>query len=144
MNDIVNGSVESRKNAIYDNYDIKDEKLKKELDDFFKRLEEYASSFNDVMEFETSFASSPLSGEYTSLFTKIMTSGEPLPEEKGNEVVNDIKEEVKDEINYQARRISRENTDRVLRDTPIVGDVIQARQTIDLFNKFRRKKDEDK
>lgn len=139
MNDIVKGSVESRKSAIYDNYDIKDEKLKKELDDFFKRLEEYASSFNDVMEFETSFASSPLSGEYTSLFTKIMTSGEPFVKEE-NEIVSEIKEE----INYQARRVSRETTDSALRDIPVVGDVIQARQTIDLFNKFRRKKDEDK
>ena len=139
MNDIVKGSVESRKNAIYDNYDIKDENFKKELDDFFKRLEEYAGGFNDVMEFETSFASSPLSSEYTNLFTKIMTSGQPPVKEE-----NLVASEIKEEINYQARRVSREATDRALRNMPVVGDVIQARQTMDLFNKFRRKKDEDK
>ena len=36
----------------------------------------------------------------------------------------------------------REAVDKAARRTPILGDVIQAKQTMDLFGKFRKKKDD--
>ena len=59
------------------------------------------------------------------------------------------KEELESELKYQAReatlparRVAREAVDRAARNTPILGDVIQAKQTMDLFGKFRKKKDD--
>ena len=51
------------------------------------------------------------------------------------------------EMTMPARRLARERADQQLRRTPIVGDVIQAKQTLDLFGKLGnmfRKKDKNK
>ena len=53
MNDIVKSSVESRKNALFASYDIKDPGTLSKIDEYFKRVEEFAKDCTDVMDFET-------------------------------------------------------------------------------------------
>ena len=60
MNEILRPSIESRKNALFSAYDIKDPGNLEAINNYFKKLEEFAKDYNDVMEFETAFASSPL------------------------------------------------------------------------------------
>ena len=153
MNDMVKMSIDGRKNAFYSAYEINDDNIKKEIDELFTKIEEFGASCKDSIEFETTFATSPLNTEYINLFTKVAQSCKPIVYEHEERVVKSdeqiAKEELESELKYQAReatlparRVAREAVDRAARNTPILGDVIQAKQTMDLFGKFRKKKDD--
>lgn len=153
MNDIVKMSIDGRKTAFYSAYEIKDESLIKEIDELFNKIYEFCEDCKDSMQFETAFATSPLNTEYINLFTKVAQTCPPIVrEEAPTNVKSDeeqLKEELESEAKYRmkeatlpARRIAREAATQAARRTPIVGDVMQAKQTLDLFGKFRRKKDD--
>ncbi|MBR2704550.1 MAG: hypothetical protein IKE91_03680 [Clostridia bacterium] len=156
---IIKSCVESRKNAIYSAYEINNEELKVKIDDLFTRIESFADGCSDATDFETKFAASELNQEYINLFTEIATLCSPIIHEtvENPNVKSDaqyVADEVKSEMEYQmkemtmpARRAAREAADQELRRTPIVGDVIQAKQTLDLFGKLGglfKKKDKNK
>lgn len=155
MNDIVKTSVDSRKQAIYNSYEIEGSPIEKEIKYFFEELEKYASKYNDVMDFENAFQSSDLNTRYINLFSEIASKCKPKVIESSqtsinsdnvtNEVVSDMKY-VADELTMPARRQARQQVDDTLRSTPIIGDVMEVKQHIDLFNKFKKHKDikEDK
>ena len=153
MNDMVKMSIDGRRNAFFSAYEINDDNIKKEIDELFTKIEEFGKDCKDSTQFETAFATSPLNTEYINLFTKVAQSCKPIVYEstpidvKSDEQI--AKEELESELKYQAReatlparRIAREAVDSAARRTPILGDVIQAKQTMDLFGKFRKKKDD--
>ena len=152
MNDMVKMSIDGRKNAFYSAYEINDESIKKEIDELFDKINDFGKECKDAQEFETAFATSPLNTEYINLFTKVAQSCKPIVYESAPVKVKSdeqLKEELESEARYQmreatlpARRIAREAVDKAARRTPILGDVIQAKQTMDLFGKFRKKKDD--
>ena len=51
MDEMVKNSVEARKQAIYNAYEINNKDIENELNIFFKELESFASRFKDVMDF---------------------------------------------------------------------------------------------
>ena len=153
MNDMVKMSIDGRRNAFYSAYEINDDNLKKEIDLLFDKIYDFGKDCKDSVQFETAFATSPLNTEYINLFTKIAGSCKPIVyESEPTNVKSDeeiAKEELESELRYQAReatlparRVAREAVDKAARRTPILGDVIQAKQTMDLFGKFRKKKDD--
>ena len=153
MNQIVKTSIDGRKSAFFSAYEIKDENLIKEIDELFNRIIEFGEGCTDSTQFETAFATSPLNTEYINLFTKVAQSCPPIVREeapvnvKSDEEI--LKEELESEARYQAReatlparRIARQAVTDAARRTPVVGDLMQAKQTFDLFGKFRKKKDD--
>ena len=153
MNEMVKMSIDGRRNAFFNAYEINDDKIADEINDLFARIEEFGATCKDATEFETTFATSPLNTEYINLFTKVAQTCKPIVyESEPVNVKSDeeyLKEELESEARYQmreatlpARRIAREAATRAARNTPIVGDLMQAKQTMDLFGKFRRKKDD--
>ena len=58
MNEMVKNSIDARKNAIYNTYEITDDKLKKEIDELFDKIYEFGEDIKDQSEFETKFNSS--------------------------------------------------------------------------------------
>ncbi len=154
MNELIKNSIDARKNAIYNAYEINDDKEKDKINDLFNRIEEFAKKYEDLGEFEANFASSPLNQEYIDLFTFVATNYKAKEYKQSetitnnnNEVLDEIGSEAKylvDDLTHPARHAAREKFDSQLRDIPVVGDAIQAKQTFDLFNKFKKnKKDED-
>ncbi len=154
MNDIVKMSIDGRKNAFYSAYEINDDNIKKEIDELFDKIYDFGKDCKDSTQFEVAFATSPLNTEYINLFTKVAQSCKPIVYEsapanvKSDEQI--AKEELESELRYQAkeatlpaRRIAREAVDKAARRTPILGDVIQAKQTMDLFGKFKNKKGDE-
>ena len=138
MNEMVKNSVESRRTAIFSSYEITDEKLLKKIEDYFNKLNEFASSYDDVMKFETEFASSPLAKEYTDLFVEI--SKLDNPEEKKDNVILD---ELKYDAKIHARRKAYQETYDVARDLPVIGEAMNIKQHYDFFSRFKKnKKDE--
>ncbi|MBR3117501.1 MAG: hypothetical protein IKF36_06520 [Bacilli bacterium] len=140
MNEMVKNSIEARRNAIFSTYDIKDQGLLDRIDEFFNRLNEYGSKYDDVMKFETDFASSDLCKEYGELFMIINSTINPEPEvDEGKEL---LKEAAGDVTRY-AKRTVKEDLASKARSTPIIGDVMEAKQYADFFGRFKKKKDKD-
>ena len=156
MNDLVKVSIDSRKNSIFNAYNVVDQGLIEKIEDLFKRINEFGESCTDNLDFETKFASSQLNQEYIQLFTEIATSCTPIVRQtEERQVKSDEeyrREEIESEIRYQTRnatepirrQIYQESYSAAL-NTPIVGDIISAKNQIDFFSKFKKKKkNEDK
>lgn len=148
MDNIIKQSINSRKEAFTNAYDIKDEKIINKIDDLFKRVEELGNECKDIMEFETKFASSPLNTEYTNLFTEIASSCSPIVYESESipENSNTVADEFKDDLKFAAREATQplrraahqEAYDKV-RDIPVVNEALGIKQHIDFFGRFRKK-----
>ena len=145
MNEILKPSIESRKQALFSAYDIQDPGNLKTIEDYFKRLEEFAKDYNDVMAFETAFASSPLCKEYSDLFVQIMNTEKTVD---GKAPVVDVQEEytiqdeIRDDMERAVRRRARQDAYDKARDVPILGEAMTAKQHFDFFSRFRKKKDD--
>ena len=149
MNEYIKQSIEGRKIAFTNSYELTSE-LQKRTDNLFKKIEELGNSCNDVMDFETKFASSPLSIEYNNLFTEIATTCKPIISNttEGSSVKSDkeyLTSEVKDEAKYlikdatlPIRRKAREEFDRKMRDTPL-GKIEQASNTASVLRRLFKK-----
>lgn len=154
MNDLIKMSIDSRKNSFYTLYEINDEETNNKINELFKKIEEFGITCDDIGDFEEKFATSKLNSEYINLFTTIAQSHKAKEiVQEPNEVKSDeeyIKEEIESDIRYvvesatmPARHKARETFDSKMRDTPIVGDLMQASQTMDLFKKYCKKDDNE-
>ena len=56
-----------------------------------------------------------------------------------DEEEDSILEEIGDDMARYARRKTREKVESEVRGIPVVGDIMQAQNTFDLFNKYRKK-----
>jgi len=152
MNDLVKSCVESRRTAIFNAYDVKNEDNLNKIEEFFKKLEDFANNYDDVMAFEGAFASSELNQEYMSLFTQIATTEAPKNinvddykqqdslQLSGDEIAQMAADELVEGVTSKARGIAyREAYDKV-RDIPGVGDAIDIKNKIDFFGRFRKNK----
>lgn len=140
MNEIVKNSVESRRTAIFSSYSINDQELLNKIEDYFKRLNEFASNYNDVMEFENAFATSELSKEYADLFMEISKIGNSSPDDKKDNVILD---EIKEDVTHRVRHEVRQDAYNKVRDIPVVGDAMTVKQHFDFFSRFKKKKNDD-
>ena len=138
MNEIVKNSIDARRNAIFSSYNITDEGILLQIDNYFKKLEKFGEKYDDIMKFEEDLAKDPLTKEYTDLF--IMISGYMNPTEEvdeGQEMMN----EMADDAKRYVRRTVKEKAASKARGIPIVGDIMEAKQYADLFGVT---KDEEK
>lgn len=140
MNEMVKNSIEARRNAIFSSYDIKDPGLLDRIEEFFNRLNEFGAKYDDITKFETDFAASPLGKEYGELFMIINSTLNPEEEvDEGKELL----EEAAGDVTRYAKRTVKEDLASKARSTPIIGDIMEAKQYHDLFGKFKKKKDDD-
>ena len=127
---------------MFSQYDIQDPGNLKTIEDYFKKLEEFAKDYNDVMAFETAFASSPLCKEYSDLFVQIMNTEKTVD---GKAPVVDVQEEytlqdeMRDDMERAVRRRARMDVESKARSMPVIGDAMTAKQHFDLFSRFRKK-----
>ena len=154
MNDAVKMCVESRKTALLNSYELTDE-FKKEFDELFSKIEDFAKTCSDAQEFETKFATSELNQEYIDLYTDIVQgckciikhedSSDNVSESKGKKILDEASSDAKylmDDITMPARRQARMKMDSKLRDTPL-GKVEQASNMFHLFKRFKKQKPEE-
>ena len=140
MNDIKVSCIDSRRSAIDSFYTGTDERILNMIDDFFKRLEEFAKTCSDVSDFETKFQKSPLALEYTNLFTKVM-GGQIDAKREAKEAAMYTGEEIVDDITHRAKMEARQEAYDTVRDIPVIGDAMTVKWHFDLFSRFRKKKD---
>ena len=140
MNEMVKNSIDARKNAIYNTYEITDDKLKKEIDELFDKIYEFGEDIKDQSEFETKFNSSELNQEYINLFTKVAQSSPMVQDLKNqNNVVSDVGNMVLDEaemeldsLTHPMRHQAYQAANDKIRDIPVVGDLLTVKQHVDL------------
>lgn len=159
MNDLIKNSIDARKQAFYNAYEIENADIKEKIEFLFKKIEEFANSFNDLLEFENSFAVSELNKEYIDLFTLVATTeksklpnkednnnnDEEQPEQDGKKdlgVLGMVADEVKEDVTYRLRKKAHDEIYDKVRDIPVVGDAINIKQHVDFFSRFKKKKEE--
>lgn len=140
MNDIKTCCIDSRRSAIDSTYTGNDQQILNMIDDFFKKLEEFAKDCSDVSDFETKFQTSPLAQDYTNLFTKIMGS-EIDAKREAKEAATYTREEIVDNLTHRARMEARQEAYDAVRDIPVIGDTMTFKQHFDFFSRFKKKKD---
>lgn len=133
-------TIDARKNAIFSSYKVEDKKLIDKIDNLFERINEFGEGFKDVAEFEKEFANSSLNSEYINIFTEIAQQQIDVQKPSiGAALADSIGSEIETRLT-PSRAVMADARDSAIRDIPVVGDVIDAKQKFDLFNKFRRKK----
>ena len=137
MNDILESSVNSRKNALIQA--CTNPSLMDEINEYFERVEEFAKNCIDVADFEAKFNSTELAKEYTDLFVKATSTGDK--ENVEGEFAKDIATDIVDSATHGARVRANQAAYDKARDIPVVGDVLNVKQHFDFFSRFRRKKD---
>ena len=153
MNELIKNSVDARKNAFFNTYNITDEKVKKDIEELFNKIDDFAKKYDDLTKFEADFANSSLNQDYINLFTTIASkfsandfSNDSEISNNKSEVLDEIKSDAKylvEDLTHPLRHEAREKFDSTLRDIPVVGDVIQTKQTMDLLNKYKKNSKED-
>ena len=151
MNNMVEETINAKKNSILDNFQIDDINTRNKVEELFSRIQELGKNCNDVGEFETKFFQSELSKEYTDLFGYIASNykligvteavDQTLDDTKQalkNTVDDEIKRGIKDST-LPLRRKLREEIEKDARGIPIIGDLMQAKNSFDLFKKFKKK-----
>ncbi len=73
MDEYIKQSISSRRDAIFNAYDVSADG-KKKINALFVEIEKLGAKCKDVGEFETEFAKSPLNQKYLDLFTEIATT----------------------------------------------------------------------
>jgi hypothetical protein len=155
MDQSIKLSIDARKNAVYNAYNITDSSIKNKVEDLFNRINAFGETCSDVMDFETKFASSELNQEYINLFTEIATScsqieykSEPRDDIKSDAdyIMDDASSEAKyiaEDITQPMRREAYQATYDAVRDVPVVSEVMEANQYVDMFNKLTGKNKDD-
>lgn len=138
MDKLIISSIDSRKNALFSNYKISDSKIINKVEEVFTKIEKLGEKCKDLTEFENKFQESSLNQEYSNLFVLVAQSNINI------EAKQTIKERVKDDITAKSspsavKRNLKEKVAQEVRKTPVIGDILNIKQHIDLFNKFRRK-----
>ena len=140
MDNIIKQSIDGRKNAIFSSYNVTDQKMIKKIDDLFNRINEFGEKYNDVGTFETEFANSSLNNEYINIFTELAMKGVSNSMSSVGEMVADrVGTELKNTV-LPSRALRADQRDAAIRNIPIIGDVVDAGQKLDLLNKFRKDK----
>ena len=154
MDSIVKQSIDCRKQALFNAYKIEDSNYIDKIDVLFNKINDLGETCTDASDFEMKFASSPLNQEYIDLFTELSRTCELVTYESHSSDVQSTKDYIVDDLNSEAsmlledlsmpaRHKARVEFDDKVRDIPIVGDAIQAKQTFDLFRKFKKNKDDE-
>ena len=145
MEESVKLSIEGRKNAIFNAYEVPDN-MQAHIKELFNKIEELGKSCKDSADFEAKFASGSLNTEYTQLFTDLAMSGAkckfgPAPGEIEEvdqaEVAKDLAKdyaemEVDGAVQHVRGRAYRAAESKV-RDIPVIGDAIDAKRKFDFF-----------
>ena len=151
----VKSSIDARMNAILSAYNIEDSNIKPKIDELFGKINNLGEVCKDCSEFETKFASSPLNQEYIDLFTEVATSCKPnnsnIQETDSSYSKGYYKRQIANELEYQldnatlsARSKARQDVYDKARDIPVVDKILEAKQYIDFFGKFKKKDKKDK
>lgn len=145
MDSIIKSSIDARKNAIVNAYELND-KQQKEVDGLFSEIEKLGKESKDAGDFETKFQASPLNQKYMDLFTKIATdnASNAAAKDMAKGVVagaaeSALRSAVGSTVPTTRAAVHQKAYDAA-RDIPGVGEVLSVKQHVDFFSRFKKPK----
>lgn len=151
MESSIKNSIDARKNAIYNSYTNLSQNYKEKVETLFNKINELGESCNNLMDFETKFSTSTLNQEYITLFTEIATNNNstltPNSFDDEKDKYSYEEKEIMNELEYQldnatldARSKVREEIYDKARNIKGIGEILEAKQHFDFFQKFKKDK----
>ena len=98
MDDLIAQMIAGYFNSL-DNYDIKDDSIQKEVDEYKKKLTDFADSISDVTDFYSKFAESVLQEEFSNIISKVAMSNLESPNHEKEENNEGNGEEIEEQKN---------------------------------------------
>jgi hypothetical protein len=151
MNDQIKLSIDGRKAAFANSYELNADAQKK-IDALFKDIEALGKSCTDSADFEAKLAASPLNQRYIDLFTELsQTCKSELTPASDSDIDNspsadDVAADlakteaelaIDGAVQHVRGRAYRAAYDKALK-TPVVGDAIGVKNKIDLLDRFKK------
>ncbi|MDR2010261.1 MAG: hypothetical protein LBQ22_07250 [Bacteroidales bacterium] len=159
MNTTIQNSIQSRRNALTEYYNLPQDALQK-TDNLFERITQFGQQFEDPADFETKFMASPLNNEYVNLFSEfalyVKTPEGTLTVEEQRKVV--AKENAESVAKHQiergikgaiVRRLPKPLYDWYIYgiyNIPVLGRLVSAKNTVESFSgkkPFKKKNKEE-
>ena len=151
MNTSIQNSIQSRREALLEHYNLPKEAQEK-TDNLFERITAFGQECEDQADFETKFLSSPLNNEYVNLFSEFasyvkLPEGTPTVEQQQKQNAKDHAQSVaKHQIERGIKGAIVRRLPKPLYDwyiygiynIPILGRLVSAKNTADSLG--RRKK----
>ena len=150
MDDIVKASIDARKNSLFQLYEIDDEKFCEKVDKIFAEMAELGEDCKNSQEFEARLAASPLNDKYVALFTdasrrfKSKYDGGSAKVLSKKDIAKDVAASVLDSARIYAESAVQPLTHEAhyeakqkMRDMPVVGEVMQAKNIADAVSKYK-------
>lgn len=145
MDTYIKQSINARHDSLFNAYEINDDKTIEEIEELFKKINEFGSSCKDVGDFESKFASNSLNQEYIDLFSKVALKfpakalTAPVYDEQAHQesMIQDRTKHIVNEATRPIRRKIRWKIQDKMRDTPL-GTVEQLSNLKGLFNKHKK------
>ncbi|MBQ2640264.1 MAG: hypothetical protein IJF92_05865 [Bacilli bacterium] len=139
MDDIIKQCIDGRM-SVFNAYNPTDEKILKKIEDLSKKMNEFGEGCKDAMEFNDKFMKSPLNEEYNNLIVEVAKGEVEISKPSIGEAVADrVGTSIRNEV-MPSRAVRADKRDQMIRDIPVVGDVMQGKQTFDLFKRFKKDK----
>lgn len=160
MDNTIHSSIQTRRDALYEHYDLPPEARRK-AEALFGRMEEFGKRCRDRAEFEEKFATQTLNREYNNLFVEFTAyvrtpDNVPTPEEQAAQMAADHARSVaRQQATSSAKgalmnALPREVTDwrtYGIYNIPILGQIASAFNQLNilqrLFGNRKRKKQEE-
>ena len=140
MDKVIKQTIDARKQAIFNSYEVTDKKMLSKIEDLFKKINDFGEKYDDVNKFEADFSTNSLNTEYTNIFVELAKKDINASKPGVGEVVAD---RVGSELRSRAgltRAAATNARDNALRDIPVVGNIMDLGNKIDLLKKFRKNK----
>ena len=151
MDKYIESSIKTRKDAIFNAYEVTDAGILKKIDSLFGEINTLGRSCKDVSEFENKFAASPLNQKYMDIFTELAqaqatanVAGSFAKQAAVGAATNAARGAIMSTTNGAvptSRAAAHQKVMDAARDIPGVGEALEVKQYADLFGRFKKKKD---
>lgn len=151
MDKYIESSIKTRKDAIFNAFEVTDEKILKKIDGLFSEIEKLGNKCKDVSEFETKFGASPLNQKYMDVFTELAqaqatanVAGSFAKQAVSSAATNAVRGAVTNATHGAvptSRAAANQKVMDAARSVPGVSEALEVKQYADLFGRFKKKKD---
>lgn len=151
VNETVRAIIDGQRKYFYDTFIIEDTAVNAAIDDYYTQTLSFGESFTDAAAFTTAYSTSPHQARFTEVYLlcnekcKQRNPDPSIPStaytaDDVAQRASDAGEAFLDSATHSVRRQAHQAQMDALRDVPIVGEVMQADNTLSLFGKLFRKK----
>ena len=155
MNDSIKTIIQGQKDYFYNTFIIVDPAIDAEINSYYEQSVSFGEPYTDPMEFTTAFTTSPLQAKFTEIYMRCSQNCQqrnpdptiPKVEVTASDVVSEVGrvgENILDGATQPMRSRAHQEQMDTLRGIPVVGEMMQADNTVSIVKRFfGKKRDEE-